>query len=442
MYTIFNLKIFLTLKFRFISLLVMSFFAAALSLAIIGCGPHDSERKKQVRPVDLDADVAFGVVPSCKFFCRQKDSERSYKESSTRKYIISMINSAKNEIILGTFNFSKKEIYDALLAAQKRGVKVRAFFPRFKLFLDVAEPNLFSEENDLQLVPRINQCIRGNIERIRRSFPAAKTRQEEISKICDTKLLNLLARLKLFLPEINNSIITDVPKLLYHRKFIIVDRQRVMFGSGNFTGNGVGYNFEEWTYLGTNSDLKSKIISGLICEADRLEMKVEKDCSNDRIFFTPTPKTLSQEKQRDMVKEIVSAIDSAQKSLDIFVHKIHAPSIIKALENAAKRGVVVRLIRSLDEIAKDKSWLGQEKPSPKNPFRFVVRGGNGQQAHAKYAIVDDEKLLIGTGNWTIEGLSLNYEFFIDFRDAHFKLESLKNFFNEVWNLDYKARESE
>ena len=109
------------------------------------------------------------------------------------------------------------------------------------------------------------------------------------------------------------------------------------------------------------------------------------------------------------IDALLDAVNSAQKSLDIAIYNFSEPSLANALIRAKNRGVQVRLVMESDNLFKPVPRQLQTAGIPIN--------GDGQNSlmHDKFMVVDGKTLLVGSANFTDNGLSTdnNYLLFID-----------------------------
>ena len=115
---------------------------------------------------------------------------------------------------------------------------------------------------------------------------------------------------------------------------------------------------------------------------------------------------------------IAALIDSARRTLDAAVYDFHPGQaggavIARALEAAAARGVAVRVAFNLDHIgapvaehpdqARPQAGDGDAIEGLSVPTRAIA--GQGCLMHHKYVVVDRERVMTGSVNWTDDALS-------------------------------------
>lgn len=123
-------------------------------------------------------------------------------------------------------------------------------------------------------------------------------------------------------------------------------------------------------------------------------------------------------------KAVVSLIEGSKESITIAMYNFSYKKFAKALVAAKKRGLKVRVIFDSKKI-KDKD----------SQYAYLKNKGiecmvANKKMHLKVALFDDEKMLIGSTNFTKKSFSENYE--ILFLDDHKKaIKKIKSFLNSM-----------
>ena len=134
---------------------------------------------------------------------------------------------------------------------------------------------------------------------------------------------------------------------------------------------------------------------------------------------------------------VLNELNGAQCSIDIAVYLITDEAIIAALENAASRGVRVRLILEehpygggggQEELADRLRPQGIEFKWSDNEFRFT---------HAKYILVDRQVALILNLNLTVSAFTTNREFGVVSTDPE-AVAGSQHVFDRDWQGDRTA----
>ena len=127
---------------------------------------------------------------------------------------------------------------------------------------------------------------------------------------------------------------------------------------------------------------------------------------------------------------LLNVIKSAKKTLEVCVFTITCNEIADAIEEAAGRGVMVRIITD-DEQTKSK---GSDVERLAKVHNVQVRhdGDSHSHMHHKFAIVDGATLLNGSFNWTHAAVVTNRENVVITRNAPALCTAFRDEFNGMW----------
>src|SRR5208283_3450354 len=128
---------------------------------------------------------------------------------------------------------------------------------------------------------------------------------------------------------------------------------------------------------------------------------------------------------------IMRLMHEASSSIDGALYRFNHPGLAQALEDAVQRGVRVRLL--VDGNKYKESRTTQELLAGAIiPFRVAFgRQGRGSKMHHKFVILDQEKVLTGSYNWTHESEDENHENLIILGDPH-PVEAYTQEFEALW----------
>lgn len=112
--------------------------------------------------------------------------------------------------------------------------------------------------------------------------------------------------------------------------------------------------------------------------------------------------------------ELLALIAGARTSLDVYAEVVRDPEIVAALAGAAERGVVVRLIVSPDSASNDR---GRAERDLLTDAGAGVIEATGHYIHAKMILADDQRVYIGSQNFTATSLDQNREIGLVLDDA-------------------------
>jgi phosphatidylserine/phosphatidylglycerophosphate/cardiolipin synthase-like enzyme len=128
---------------------------------------------------------------------------------------------------------------------------------------------------------------------------------------------------------------------------------------------------------------------------------------------------------------IESLVSAASVSIAAALYRLNSPRLGRALEDALRRGVRIRLL--LDRNKFTESAVAREGgPNRGLPIRLLYgRRGQGSKMHHKFVILDGQTVLTGSYNWTLESEEQNYESLLILRDPQM-VESHAKEFEALW----------
>ncbi len=118
-----------------------------------------------------------------------------------------------------------------------------------------------------------------------------------------------------------------------------------------------------------------------------------------------------------VAEAIERLIGGAATSIDAALYRLNHPRLGRALEDAAGRGVRVRLVLDRNKYEETRSTREFVAASA-IPFRVRYgRQGPGSKMHDKFAIFDGQAAITGSYNWTLESEEQNHENLLILRDS-------------------------
>ncbi|WP_307067829.1 phospholipase D-like domain-containing protein [Alkalibacillus filiformis] len=119
----------------------------------------------------------------------------------------------------------------------------------------------------------------------------------------------------------------------------------------------------------------------------------------------------------DSSYEVLSTlIDSAMVSIDLSVYQMHSPYLTEHLVDALERGVEVRAHFDggpVGGLTDETRWVSQQLYEAGGQVRYITldrdedRHKRYRWDHSKYAIIDEEKLLVQSENWKRTGVPVD-----------------------------------
>ncbi len=292
------------------------------------------------------------------------------------------INNAKNTIDIALYGIdAQPEILNAIINAQKRGVKVRI----------VSD---FNKETD--------------------------------NYYADT--LKLKSKIKNFITDKDYDL-NNFPAIM-HNKFFIFDNKKVFTGSTNISKTGI---------TGFNSN-----ISILINSADAAKIftkefeqmfngnfhKQKKKINNQEIVFNDELKLkiLFSPQDKIITNHIIPLIKNAKKYVYIPVFYLTKIELINALETAHKNNADIKII--LDSTGAHNKYSIHKQLRQKG-IKVKTENYAGKM-HTKAIFIDDKYSVIGSMNYTNSGENRNDENVIIIQNKEIT-EFLRNSFISLWN---------
>ena len=149
--------------------------------------------------------------------------------------------------------------------------------------------------------------------------------------------------------------------------------------------------------------------------------------SQDEVFFAPGERCLQQ---------IVHRFGQCRRTADVCVFTITDDRISRAILDAHRRKVAVRII-SDDEKQHDAGSDVQKLraagiPVKTDDMRTASEPGLNGHMHHKFAIFDGTRLLNGSYNWTRGAADVNFENVVDTADANL-IAAFAAEFARLWN---------
>ena len=233
----------------------------------------------------------------------------------------------------------------------------------------------------------------------------AKARGVKIRIVYDTSSNSYYPKLSNFV-KIANEKSTDSPKILMHNKFMIFDNSSIITGSMNFAKTGFsGFNSNCIFFI------NSKEIANIYEKEFNQMLQGKFHNSKSQIPHTTvvlgdtkvTP--LFSPKDKIITNNVLPLIQNAKKYVYIPTFIITHDELANELINAKKRGVDVKLIIDATNVYSRKSKI-KELRSAGVPVKVENYAG---KMHSKSIIIDDEYIVAGSMNFTNSGENKNDE---------------------------------
>lgn len=132
-----------------------------------------------------------------------------------------------------------------------------------------------------------------------------------------------------------------------------------------------------------------------------------------------------------IAEAIERLVGQTSTSLDVALYRFNSPRLARALEDALRRGVRLRLVLDRSKYAEAPS-MREVLANHHLPFRLSAgRQGPRSKMHHKFAILDGKILLTGSYNWTLESEEANLENLVVLRDPQ-AAEDYSREFARLW----------
>ena len=128
---------------------------------------------------------------------------------------------------------------------------------------------------------------------------------------------------------------------------------------------------------------------------------------------------------------IMRLVHEASSSIDAALYRFNHPGLAQALEEAVHRGVRVRLLVDANKYKESRTTQGL-LASTIVPFRLGFgRQGRGSKMHNKFVILDQQIVLTGSYNWTLESEDENHENLLILQDPY-PVNAYSQEFEALW----------
>jgi phosphatidylserine/phosphatidylglycerophosphate/cardiolipin synthase-like enzyme len=196
------------------------------------------------------------------------------------------------------------------------------------------------------------------------------------------------------------------PKMIDHVKLLVVDSEVAVVGGINWgAGSAANHDFDVLVRGPAVANLERVFLRDLATSGRSVVIPAE---VRDEAVIVAT--TLPTASIRALALQL---IEEARSRIDLELFVLTDTGIVHALQRAHRRGVAVRLL--LDP---------QQRPSDAAAAQLRGAGidvrlyrGGGEKLHAKVAVVDGRRVLVGSANWTRSGFEHNHELDVEIVDS-------------------------
>ncbi len=388
------------------------------------------------RPIDLalpnGIDVGFNHRGGRRY--RSPLSGEWRNGDNLEQMLINAIQSADEEILVAVQELSLPQIAQSLVAAARRGVNV-------KVILENNYSTPWSQAHELDLSRHGRQRLRRLKALADRDQNGVVSPQEE--RESDALLILRNGRIA----WIDDTEDGSKGSGLMHHKFVIIDAERVITGSANFTNSGIHGDAGATQTRGNVNHLiniQSPTLASIFKEefaqmwgdgpggsknsrfgrnkTSQPLRTVKVGSMNIKVLFPPHAKT----HPGHGLDLIASQLGSAKQTIDLALFVFSAQQLTNKLADRVSAGVKLRLLadpgfasRSFSEVL---DLLGVALPdrfckleAGNQPLTKPLQGvgtpglARGDKLHHKFAVIDNKKVITGSFNWSPSAAHTNDE---------------------------------
>lgn len=185
-------------------------------------------------------------------------------------------------------------------------------------------------------------------------------------------------------------------KGLMHQKICIIDSELLLIGTANLTPASL--EMHDNLVVG----LHSAKLAQFFLQQSELYTTAEVGKAQVAAYLLP-------DREDRALNAICKELFSAQNSICVAMFTFTHPTLVNALKSALKRGVAVTVCidKTTAAGASQEAILELEKEGVK-----VYYSEGAQLLHHKWALIDGEKLIIGSANWTRSAFANNEDCFL------------------------------
>lgn len=366
--------------------------------------------------------------------------------------VVDQIKSAKSSVWLAVQELRLPGIAKALAEQKKKGLDVRVILENQynNTILNYGSrstlPNTEGNEHDQERKEDLFQFIDTN-----------SNGKASWSEMANRDAIYILQKANVAI--IDDTHDGSLGSSLMHHKFMIIDRKKVVISTANFTLSGVHGDYTRKKSLGNDNSMivvesqefakffstEFMIMWGGQGGSKSSKFGVRKpfrgiqktrlnDLSEVQVIFSPT--SLKRYWNESTNGLIAKEIASAQRSLSSALFVFSDQKISNALEKAHDKGVGIEMIAEPKFAFRDYSEVldlfgiallnrkCEFEPDNKPWIRPLTNVGisskknrDGDLLHHKYAVIDGEKVIFGSHNWSNSANHQNDEFLVVIKNA-------------------------
>jgi cardiolipin synthase A/B len=218
---------------------------------------------------------------------------------------------------------------------------------------------------------------------------------------------------KLLPPSVNITAVKSSG--LMHRKIVLIDKTQVFLGSANLTTSSLRHHAN--LIVGIDDPSLAAFLECPTATSYFFEIQGQKG----ELYLFPDP-------EKNGLSRLISQIDGAKNKIAIAMFTLTHPEIAEALLRAHRRKVAISI--AIDAFTargaskKTITRLGQEG------IKIFLSQGR-ELLHHKWAVIDQQVLIMGSANWTKAAFNKNHDFLFFLSPLE---EKQQCFLNQLWDI--------
>lgn len=204
---------------------------------------------------------------------------------------------------------------------------------------------------------------------------------------------------------------TSATNATMHDKFAIIDDELVMTGSANYSYTALNVSDEDLITFESTS-----LAQRYQAEFDEL---IAHGNAQSPTYPSGTALQAWMGPEDSLWSKVKTALDGAQSHALVAVFDLNASALVTALVNAKNRGVKVVVV--LDQLQADEPGATADETLTGAGIPVILAhntGGMQAEMHSKFVVVDHQKVLLGSYNWTSLASYYNDENLVLIDDPH------------------------
>lgn len=206
-----------------------------------------------------------------------------------------------------------------------------------------------------------------------------------------------------------------------HNKFCVFDDNIVVIGSTNFTENSFSESYNNIMIFENpklTEILKEKINSFYLGKFSKDSTVLGEDIYSDfSIYFCPN---------RFCELSVLDKVKEAEKNIVCMIYSFTLDDLADELINAKQRGINIKIILENQQITQYSEY---QKLKANNID--VILDNRPFLMHNKFCVIDEETLMTGSMNFSVNGINNNDESLLIIKDKNLSLQYY-NYFKTKW----------